>query len=152
MTSTFYNCGALDNIANLRGGLFIETIDGADGDAMAQGLTPEQYAAKVAGLVFRAFVNETVEIEGEYSYKIGAYMIDSADYGNGCASCFRYVEGLTAAEFSALWDVAGAREKAVLSDLRKVEPLKEPARRCVALVSLEGYRCSADLEEGRFVG
>lgn len=70
-----YNC-QLDNIEESSRLCFEK------GESFVRFYSSKEFAALQAGLFFRAYVNETVEVEESFNYEIGCNVAVFADYGN----------------------------------------------------------------------
>lgn len=82
-----FNSSSLDNIVT-RVKKVIVTTGGESYE-----LEPEEAAQKIAGIVFRKYVEgQRIRASFEYDYGIGAQLLVSASYGNGFSEKFEYVE------------------------------------------------------------
>lgn len=82
-----FNSSSLDNIVS-RVSKVIVTTDGEGYE-----LEPEEAAQKIAGIVFRKYVEgQRIRTKWHFDYHVGAQLLDSADYGNGFVEKFYYVE------------------------------------------------------------
>lgn len=81
-----FNSSSRDNIAS-RVKKVIVTTEGGSYE-----LQPEEAAKKIAGIVFRKYVEgQRIRVRFEFDYSIDAQMLVRANYGNGYVEKFGYV-------------------------------------------------------------
>lgn len=82
-----FNSSSLDNIVTR-----IEKVIVTTGGESYE-LEPEEAAQKIAGIVFRKYVEgQRIRTTFEYDYHFGAQMLTRARYDNGFVEKFEYVE------------------------------------------------------------
>ena len=81
-----FNSSTLDNMVDR----LEKVIVTADGEVTEY--TPEDAARKIAGIVFRKYVEgQRIRTTFEYDYGIGAQLLQRASYDNGFVEKFEYV-------------------------------------------------------------
>lgn len=82
-----FNSSTLDNIVTRVEKVIVTTC----GESYE--LDPEEAAQKIAGIVFRKYVEgQRIRTTFEYDYRIGGRMLQRVRYDNGFVEKFEYVE------------------------------------------------------------
>lgn len=86
-----FHCASLDNISNSNL-MYVAYITDAHGDESCWFYGSKEFADYIAGLVYRAHVHETVEVDTSYDYAVGAaYVNEWKDVSNGYTEEFHSV-------------------------------------------------------------
>lgn len=86
-----FHCSSLDNISrsNL---MYVAYITDAYGDDLVYFYGSREFADYTAGLVYRAYIHETVEVEASHDYAVNAtYITEWKDLSNGYSEEFHCV-------------------------------------------------------------
>lgn len=85
-----YNCSTLDSIENRVFKLIVRSyVNGRLTDTRE--LTAQQAAAETAGIFTRRFLGEKIAVRKRYDYALGAWLVESVNYGNGWIQRYEYV-------------------------------------------------------------
>lgn len=85
-----YNCSTLDAIERRVRCLKIRSFtDGKLTDERE--LNAQDAAREVAGIFTRKFLGEKIVVRKRYDYALGAWLVESVNYGNGWIQRYEYV-------------------------------------------------------------
>lgn len=85
----FFNCGTLDNIANKRTPVKVETFVDGKLERVTY-FSSKEHAQRVAGIAYRKLVNgEKIRIRTKHDPELGRVIV-GASYGNGTYERFTY--------------------------------------------------------------
>lgn len=87
-----YNSAGLDTIASMPA-IILSCASCHDG-CLITARTPEDHANKIAGLLYRRFVDEdeSIELEWEMDYRLGHRLLATVDYGNNYDETFFIID------------------------------------------------------------
>ena len=86
-----YNCTTLDAIERRVIKMLVRSyVDGKLTDAPRE-LDSHEAAREVAGIFTRKFLGEKIIVRKRYDYGLGAWLVESVNYGNGWIQRYEYV-------------------------------------------------------------